>query len=167
MFSTKTARSALLAAAVSLPATVALAADGTAAPPATPSSVRVERAYAHPTTYAPTTTRYVAVVFKTRGQLPRRSDGLIRAGARFGASSGGSISTVSGKGSRCYMALLKLKDGRFVDRDGSKGPKATAGSQRRLVVGVKDASGKEVTSSRMVTIRRQRAGDRAGKPLDC
>jgi len=50
---------------------------------------------------------------------------------------------------------------------GSKGPKATVGSRRRLVVGAKDISGKELTSSRMATVRRQRAGDRAGKPLGC
>ncbi len=165
MFSTKTALS-VLAATVSLPATVALAADDTATP-ATPSSVRVEGAYAYQTTYAPAERRYVAVVFKTHGQLPRRFDGLVRAHARFGASGGGSIGAVSSRGLRCYMTLLKLKDGRFVDRDGSKGPKASVGSRRRLDVGAEDVSGKELTASRMATVRRQRAGDRAGKPLGC
>jgi hypothetical protein len=80
------------------------------------------------------------VVVKTRGQLPRRLDGLIRAGMRVGKAGGGSVGSVNGRASRCYLSHFGIRDGRFVV-SGGPGPEASIGSKHVITVSAKDAPG--------------------------
>jgi hypothetical protein len=109
---------------------------------------------------------FATLVFKTDHQLPRRYDGLIRAGASLGGQSA-SVGSVAGKASRCYSISVRIKpdntitgtvDGKLVNT------KAKAGSKLKAVITpAKDAA--EITRS--VTLRKQRAGDAGGAPLSC
>src|SRR3954447_14151796 len=103
-----------LAATAAVPATSALAASGSQTVPATPASIKVQSGYAYYDSFKPLNRRLIVVVVKTKGQLPRRFDGLIRAGGTFAHRGGGSIGSVAGKASRCYTFTVPLKsDGRF------------------------------------------------------
>jgi hypothetical protein len=82
-------------------------------------------------------------VVKTKGQLPRRFDGLVRAGGTFAKHGGGSIGSVGGKG-----------------------PKAGPG-RYAVTVSAKDADGKTVSSTKTITLRDRKPGDRSGKPIYC
>jgi hypothetical protein len=151
--------------------TAALAASASATVPATPASIKVESGYAYYDSFKPSNKRLIVVVVKTHGQLPRRFDGLIRAGGTFakpdGAThGGGSVGSVGPKQSRCYTFTVPLKDGRFFTNDGGKGAK---GSPGRYVVtmSAKDADGTSITSSKTITLRDRKVGDRVGKPLAC
>lgn len=154
-----------LGAAVVVPATGALAATQ----PATSDSIKIQSGYAYYDSYKPhLNKKLVVVVVKTKGQLPRRFDGLIRAGGTFAKRGGGSIGSVGGKASKCYTFTVPLKDGRFYPLDGGKGhgPKASPG---RYVVTLhaKAADGSTVSSTKTINLRDRRTGDRAGKPLGC
>jgi hypothetical protein len=153
---------ALLATVAAVPTASALAATT----PATPSSIKVEGGYAYYDSFKPLNKRLIVVVVKTRGQLPRRYDGLIRAGGSLSGHGGGSVGSVGGKQSKCYTFTVPLKDGRFYTSDGGKGAK---GSPGRYVVklSAKDQAGKTVSSSKTITLRDRKPGDRSGKPLAC
>jgi hypothetical protein len=161
----------LIAAATAavVPTTAALAAGpGSAATvPATQSSITVQSGYAYYDSFKPTNKRLVVVVVKTRGQLPRRFDGLIRAGGRLSGHGGGSIASVGGRQSRCYTFLVPLKDGRFYPTDGQgKGARARPGHYV-VTMSAKAADGTTVRSSKTIALRDRKPGDRTGKPLGC
>jgi hypothetical protein len=158
------------ATATVVPTTAALAAgQGTASAtvPATQTSIKVESGYAYYDSFKPLDKRLVMVVVKTHGELPRRYDGLIRAGGTFARHGGGSVASVGGKASRCYTFSVPLKNGRFYPvKDAAKGAKARPG-RYVVTMSAKDADGNTVSSSRTITLRDRKAGDRAGAPLDC
>jgi hypothetical protein len=162
----------ILAAATAavVPTTAALAAQSgnAATTPATSPSIKVQSGYAYYDSYKPRNKRLVVVVVKTAGQLPRRFDGLIRAGGSLSKHGGGSVASVGGKQSRCYTFTVPLKDGRFYPADGGtgKGPKASPGKYV-VTMHAKDADGNTVSSSKSINLRDRKAGDRAGKPLAC
>lgn len=159
-----------IAAAAVVPTTAALAAGSSSGStvPATAASVKIQSGYAYYDSFKPSNKRLIVVVVKTKGQLPRRFDGLIRAGGTFAKHRGGSMGSVGGRASRCYTFTVPLKDGRFYPTDGSsgKGPKASPG-RYVVTVSAKDADGETVTSGKAITLRDRRAGDRSGKPIDC
>jgi hypothetical protein len=156
-----------LAATAVVPTTAALA-ESSATVPATPQSVKVEGGYAYYDSFKPRNRRLVMVVVKTRGELPRRFDGLVRAGGTLAKHGGGSIGSVGGRASRCYTFSVPLtKDGRFYPvKDAKRGAKGKPG---RYVVQIsaKAADGTTVSSSKTINLRDRKPGDRSGKPLGC
>lgn len=152
-----------LAATAVVPATSALAATT----PATPATIKVQSGYAYYDSFKPLSKRLIVVVVKTKGQLPRRFDGLIRAGGTFAKHGGGSVGSVGGKASRCYTFTVPLKDGRFYPTKGQK--RGAKGSPGRYVVtmSAKDADGDVIRSSKTINLRDRKPGDRVGKPLGC
>jgi hypothetical protein len=167
---TRTALLPLLAvaAAAAVPTASALAAGSAHAPtvPATKASIKVEGGYAYYDSFRPLNKRQIVVVVKTHGQLPRRFDGLIRAGGTLSGHGGGSIASVGGKASKCYTFSIPLKDGRFYTNDGGKGAKGSPGKYT-VKMTAKDKDGNTVSSSKSITLRDRRPGDRSGKPLGC
>ncbi|HEY6759403.1 MAG TPA: hypothetical protein VI318_07935 [Baekduia sp.] len=158
-----------LAATAAVPTASALAAGSSHAAtiPATQSSIKVEGGYAYYDSFKPTNKRQVIVVVKTHGQLPRRFDGLIRAGGTFGGHGGGSTGSVGGKQSKCYTFMVPLKDNKyFYTNDGGRGAAAKVGTYK-VTMSAKDANGDTVSSSRTITLRDRKVGDRSGKPLGC
>jgi hypothetical protein len=155
-------------AAAAVPTASALADSGTHAPtvPATKSSIKVERGYAYYDSFRPLNRRLIVVVVKTHGQLPRRFDGLIRAGGSLSGHGGGSVGSVGGKASKCYTFTVPLKDGRFYTSAGKKGTKAGPGKYLAAMT-AKDKDGNELTSTKVINLRDRRTGDRSGKPLGC
>jgi hypothetical protein len=154
-----------LGAAAVVPATGALAATQ----PATSDSIKVVSGYAYYDAFKPNLNKkLVVVVVKTKGQLPRRYDGLIRASAKFARHGGGSIASVGGKASKCYTFTVPLKDGRFYPVDGGdgKGPKASPG-RYAVTLSAKAADGSTVRSTKTITLRDRKTGDRSGKPIGC
>jgi hypothetical protein len=156
---------ALAAAATAVPATGALAATQ----PATSDSIKIVSGYAYYDAFKPNLNKkLVVVVVKTNGQLPRRFDGLIRAGGTFANRGGGSIGSVGGKASKCYTFTVPLKDGRFYPADGGKGkgPKASPG-RYAVTLSAKAADGSTVKSTKTISLRDRKTGDRSGKPIGC
>ena len=169
---TRTTRNLLpllaLAATAAVPATSALAAGSTHAPtvPATKTSIKVEGGYAYYDSFKPDNKREVIVVVKTHGQLPRRFDGLIRAGGSLSDHGGGSIGSVAGKQSKCYTFSVPLKDGKYFYKGSGKGAAAKPG-RYKVTMSAKDKDGNTVSSSKTITLRDRKVGDRSGKPLGC
>jgi hypothetical protein len=106
--------------------------------------------------------RYATLVFKTDRQLPRRYDGLIRAGASI-AGGGGSLGSVGGRATRCYQVNTRIRLDNTILGDGHA-TKARPGS--RLHVEITTASGATAVK-RTLTLRNAKPGDAAGKPLGC
>jgi hypothetical protein len=110
---------------------------------------------------------FATLVFRTDRQLPRRFDGLIRAGAGI-AGQRGSVGSVHGKASRCYQVNARIKPDNTITGTTAAGTveqtKARAGS--RLPVEITTAKGAP-TVTRTLTLRRARPGDVSGKPLGC
>jgi hypothetical protein len=110
---------------------------------------------------------YATLVFRTNRQLPRRFDGLIRAGARV-ANQGSSLGSVHGKASRCYQVNARIKPDNTITGTAASGQitqtKARAGARIRVQIQTaKDAK----TVYRTLTLRKAKAGDASGKPLSC
>jgi hypothetical protein len=159
--------SVAVAAVAALPLAGTAAAGGAAPTSATKSTIKIEQAYAFFDSYKPSNKRLIAVVVKTHGQLPRRFDGLIRAGGSFDNSGGGSLGSVRSKATHCYTFTVGLRDGRLVNHDDSRGVKARAGSRHVVHISVNDKNGNEITASTTVTLRDKRAGDREGASIGC
>jgi hypothetical protein len=157
-----------IAATAAVPTTAALAADSGSTVPATAEGIKIQSGYAYYDSFKPSNKRLIVVVVKTKDQLPRRFDGLIRAGGTFAKHRGGSMGSVGGRASRCYTFTVPLKDGRFYPADGGsgKGPKAGPG-RYTVTVSAKDTDGKTVTSGKAITLRDRKVGDRSGKPINC
>lgn len=156
-----------LAATAAVPTTAALAAESVTEP-ATPASIKVQSGYAYYDSFKPLNKRLIMVVVKTRGELPRRFDGLIRAGGTFAKHGGGSVGSVGGKASRCYTFSVPLtEDGRFYPlKDAKKGAKGDPG-RYVVTMSAKAADGSTVSSSKTINLRDRKPGDRVGKPLGC
>jgi hypothetical protein len=152
---------AVTAAVASLPAAALAQAD----PPTTVPSLELKGAYAFVDSYPPGHRDYVAVVFRTAGELPRRYDGMVRAGGRIDDTGGsvGGVRGAHGTASHCYTFLAKVKDGRIA---GPKGGSARIGSRHTVVVAARGTNG-DLQDSIQVSVRKKRAGDRSGKPLGC
>jgi hypothetical protein len=157
-----------VAAAAAVPTASAIAAGSAHAPtvPATASSIKIVGGYAYYDSFRPLNKREVIVVVKTQGQLPRRFDGLIRAGGTLSGHHGGSVGSVGGRASKCYTFSVPLKDGRFYTSAGRKGTKASPGKYL-AAVSAKDKDGNELASTKVINLRDRRPGDRSGKPLGC
>jgi hypothetical protein len=109
---------------------------------------------------------YATLVFKTNRQLPRRFDGMLRAGARL-ANQGGSIGSVHGKASRCYRGEARIKPDNTITGSTATGitqTKARVGS--RIRVQIETAKDAKIVY-RTLTLRKAKAGDASGKPLGC
>jgi hypothetical protein len=131
---------------------------GSADPTAGGPPREIVGAYAFKNSYPPRNAPLITVVFKATGQLPRRSDGLIRASATLDGS-GGSIASVGGRSTRIYQFNVPTLNGRL-RADGS--PSARIGSRHTLRLAARDGSWSDTYT---VTIRAKRPGDRSGKPL--
>jgi hypothetical protein len=161
-------RSKFLTAIAALTAVAAGPAAGAMAQadaPATVPSIEITKAYAFKTSSYADGKTYAQVVFKTAGELPRRFDGMIRAGGALDGT-GHSISAVRGKhgkATNCYTFLAKINDGRIA---GPQGRKAGVGSRHTVKVTARGTTA-DISDSVSVTLRRQRPGDLSGKPLAC
>ncbi|HEX4344627.1 MAG TPA: hypothetical protein VHZ31_03600 [Solirubrobacteraceae bacterium] len=107
--------------------------------------------------------RYATLVFKTDRQLPRRYDGLIRAGASIAGGGGGSLGSVGGRATRCYEMNTRIRLDNTILGDGHA-TKARPGS--RLHVEITTASGATAVT-RTLTLHDAKPGDASGKPLRC
>jgi hypothetical protein len=144
-----------LAATAAVPTASALAASSDHAPtiPATASSIKVEGGYAYYDSFKPLNKRQVIVVVKTHGQLPRRWDGLIRAGGSLSGHGGGSVGSVGGKQYRCFTFSVPLKDNKFFyNKDGGKGAAARPG-RFTVTMHADDKDGNALTSTKTITLR--------------
>jgi hypothetical protein len=110
---------------------------------------------------------FATLVFKTDRQLPRRFDGLIRAGASVAGQSG-SVGSVHGKASRCYTVNARIKPDNTITgtRPGGKRLQTKARAGSRLHVEITTAKG-ATTVKRTLTLRDAKPGDVTGKPLGC
>lgn len=151
---------AIAAAAALVPATASLAADA----PTTVPGVEITKAYAYVDTSYPDGKDYAAVVVRTKGELPRRADGMIRAGGSLDGvmHSLGSVKGAHGKARNCYMFLAEIKDGKIRGADTS----ARKGTKHKVVIAARGTEG-DIKDSVSVKLRAMKAGDRSGKPLGC
>ena len=153
---------ALAAAAVLIPAGAATAQSDA---PTTVPSIEIVKAYAFKDTTIQKGKTYAHVVFKTRSELPRRYDGMIRAGGALDGT-GHSVASVRGRhgtAAHCYSILVAIKDGRIA---GPGGKSAHLGTKHTLKVTARGDDG-DISDSISVTLRRAEAGDASGKPLGC
>ena len=156
----KKALAALTTVAVLAPAT-ALAQEQAAT--TTVPSLKLKGAYAYVENNLGDKKHYIAVVFKTANVLPRRYDGMLRAGGALDGT-GNSIGSVKGKNSKCYTFYVRVLDGKVYGKDGRVS--AARGTKHKLTVSARGTDG-DLNASRNVTIRAKRAGDASGKPLSC
>jgi hypothetical protein len=106
---------------------------------------------------------FVRVVFKTGSQLPRRFDGLIRAGVEIDGV-GHSIGTVR-RGQPIYTGASEVKGGSIatLPHGGSDVVRKGAKIGRTFTVRFSVQGGQTVTKK--LVLRAERKGDDAGKPL--
>jgi hypothetical protein len=161
----------ILVAVAPAAATIAVAPIADAQQPATtPAKIlgsylyiqKVLTAGQHRSVYQP----YATLVFRTDRQLPRRYDGLIRAGARV-AHQGGSLGSVHGRASRCYAMFVRIKKDNTITGTISGSIvhiKARPGSKLPIQITTADDA---PTIRRTLTLRKPKAGDVSGKPLGC
>jgi hypothetical protein len=153
---------ATLTAVAAGPATGAMAQSDA---PATVPSIKITKAYAFKTSGLGDGKTYAKVVFRTADELPRRFDGMIRAGGALDDTghSVGSVRGRHGKAANCYTILARIQDGRIA---GPHGRKASIGSRHTLRVTARGTTD-DISDTMSVTLRKQRAGDMSGKPLGC
>jgi hypothetical protein len=110
---------------------------------------------------------FATLVFRTDHQLPRRFDGLIRAGAGI-AGQNGSVGSVHGKASRCYQVNARIKPDNTITgtSDAGKRIQTKARVGTRLPVEITPGKGAP-TIKRTLTLRAAKPGDTSGKPLGC
>jgi hypothetical protein len=107
---------------------------------------------------------FVRVVFRTAKPLPRRYDGLIRAGAAI-EGVGHSIGTAR-RGTSCYTALSEIKGGKIAvhSADGTVA-RRVAKVGRRYTFTLTASDGQTV--SRKLHLSRGAKGYATGQPLGC
>ena len=169
MTPSKTLLTLAAAAAVAVPTASAMADGGHSTTLSSPNAVKVVSGYAYFDSFKPRNRPLIMVVVKTKGQMPRRFDGLVRAQGSLGKHGGSSVGSVGGRQSRCYTFSVPLKDGRFYPVDGGdgKGARVKVGGHYVVTMKAKDADGKTVTGTKTITLRHRKAGDRSGKPIGC
>ena len=104
---------------------------------------------------------FVRVVFETKDQLPRRHDGMIRAGVSI-EGVGHSISTAK-RGSTIYSGASEIKGGSIATIKDGKVVRRGAKVGRTYTVTFETKDGQKVTKK--LTLRAERKGDDSGKPL--
>ncbi|HEY5198586.1 MAG TPA: hypothetical protein VIJ51_16310 [Solirubrobacteraceae bacterium] len=115
----------------------------------------------------PILTPFATLVYRTDIQLPRSSDGSPNTGGATIAGQGGSIGSIHGKASRCYVATARIKPDNTITGTNSSGieqTRAIVGS--RLPVTFTTLRHGTVTH-RTLTLRGRQPGDLTGKPLGC
>jgi hypothetical protein len=165
-------RHAAIAAALAVAATTALASGAGAQPTAAAPAAKVTGAYLYiqELDYSggqhASKQPFATLVFKTDRQLPRRFDGLIRAGAGI-AGQNGSVGSVGGKASRCYTVIARIKpDNTITGTSAGKRTETRARAGSRLRVQITTEKGAP-TVTRTLTLRTARPGDASGRPLSC
>jgi hypothetical protein len=146
---------AAVAATALAPATAG-AADNAATP------LKVTGAYLYVDHEAASNQDFVRVVFRTASPLPRRYDGMIRAGVSI-EGVGHSISTAR-KGAPIYSGASEIK-GHSIPRNTGPGKVTRVGAKvgRQYTVVFQTSDGQKVTKK--LTLRAERKGDDSGKPL--
>jgi hypothetical protein len=149
-----------LTATAAVAATALAPAAGAAQTPA--PKLKVEGAYLYLDHLPQSKQSFVRVVFRTAQPLPRRYDGLIRAGVSIDGV-GHSIATVK-NGAPIYTGATEIKGGSVAtnDRTGHvirKGAKIG----RAFTVTVSTSDGQSVTKK--LVLHAERKGDDAGRPL--
>jgi hypothetical protein len=104
---------------------------------------------------------FVRVVFETAGPLPRRADGAIQATASID-SFNHSIASVK-RGTSVYTAAAPVKGNSITSLNGDGVGRRGAKVGSTYTVRIFDRDGHRVT--RRMTLRAERAGDDAGRPL--
>ena len=137
----------------------ALAPIGSAADDAEP--LKVTGAYAYIDTIAASKQKFVRVVFETASELPRRSDGAIRAGIEI-EGVGHSISTAR-RGTTIYAGAAEIKGGSIAALEDGEVVRKGAKIGRTFTVKIFTRDGRSVTKK--LKLRAERKGDDTGKPL--
>ena len=149
------------ATATAVAGAAAFTATGNAAD--TAPTLKVTGAYAYVDTIAASKQKLLTVVFRTAGDLRRRSDGAIRAGVSIEGVNR-SISTTK-RGSRCYQGTAEIKDGSIAALKDGDVVRKRAKLGRTFTVKVFTRDGQSVTKK--LKLRAERKGDASGKPLGC
>ena len=146
---------AAVAATALAPATAG-AADNAAAP------LKVTGAYLYLDHLAGSNQDFVRVVFRTATPLPRRYDGMIRAGVSI-EGVGHSIGTAR-KGAPIYTGASEVK-GHSIPRNTGAGNVTRVGAKvgHKYTVVFESRDSQKVT--KQLTLRAERKGDDSGKPL--
>lgn len=137
----------------------ALAPIGSAADDAEP--LKVTGAYAYIDTIAASRQKFVRVVFETASELPRRSDGAIRAGIEI-EGVGRSISTAK-RGTTIYAGAAEIKGGSIATLEDGEVVRKGAKIGRTFTVKIFTRDGRSVTKK--LKLRAERKGDDTGRPL--
>jgi len=142
-------------------AATALAPAAGAADTAAPT-LKVTGAYLYLDHLAASKQEFVRVVFRTKSPLPRRYDGLIRAGVSIDGV-GHSIGTAR-KGAPIYTGASEVKGGSIATTDGTgKVIRKGAKVGRTFTVTFSTSDGQKITKK--LVLRAERKGDDSGKPL--
>jgi hypothetical protein len=127
------------------------------------STLKVSGAYAYVDTISASRQKFVKVVFRTSADLPRRSDGAIRAGVSIEGVNR-SISTAK-RGTRCYTGAAEIKGGSIAALKDDKVVRKGAKLGRTFTVRFFTRDGQSVTKK--LKLRAERRGDDSGRPLGC
>ena len=150
-----------LTTAVCAAAAVAVPSAGAQDAPAGP--LKLDGAYLYVDSFAPSSQRFVRVVFKTAEPLPRRGDGAIRAGV---AIDGVNHSLGSAKrGTACYTAASVIKGGSIATLRNNETGRKGAKIGRTFTIKVTTREGQ--TATKRLELTRERRGDDHGKRLGC
>ena len=146
----------LTALAVAAVVPVASAAD------TTPAKLELKGAYLYLDHNAASGQKFVRVVFRTAGALPRRYDGMLQAGVKI-EGVGHSLGSAR-RGANIYTGATEIKGGSIATVNGdNKVVRKGAKLGRKFTVTVETRDGQKVT--RKLTLRAERKGDDSGRPL--
>ena len=149
------------ATATAVAGAAAFTATGNAAD--TAPTLKVTGAYAYVDTIAASKQKLLTVVFRTAGDLRRRSDGSIRSGVSIEGVNR-SISTAK-RGTRCYTGAAEIKGGSIAALKDGKVVRRGAKLGRTFTVKFFTRDGQSVTKK--LKLRGERRGDDRGRPLGC
>jgi hypothetical protein len=127
----------------------------------TTDTLKVTGAYAYVDTIAASKQKFVRVVFETASELPRRSDGAIRAGIEI-EGVGHSISTAR-RGTTIYAGAAEIKGGSIAAMKDGDVVRKGAKIGRTFTVKFFTRDGQSVTKK--LKLRAERKGDDTGRPL--
>jgi hypothetical protein len=149
-------------------AAAALVALAPAAGAADTTAPKVTGAYLYVQSVKADGSKLATLVFKTDKQLPRRFDGMLRAGAYI-AGQGRSIGSVNGKASRCYVASARINKDNTITGSaaGGKTKKTKARVGAKIPVEIITEKGAKTGVKKTLTLRKAKAGYGSGKPLSC
>ncbi|HKE79430.1 MAG TPA: hypothetical protein VKB54_08985 [Solirubrobacteraceae bacterium] len=150
-----------LTATAAVAATALAPAAGAADAPA--PKLKVEGAYLYVDHEPASHQDFVRLVFRTASPLPRRFDGMIRAGASI-EGVGHSVATAR-KGTTIYTVASEIKGGSIATTSSGYGKVVRKGAKvgRTFTVRIETRDGQSVTKK--LVLRAERKGDDSGKPL--